>query len=102
MSPPALRGRSRLGRKMKTANIPDNYEDYKGSGVYADLLLDLTFKKAFNPDTQNKVCLIGLLNALLEGEIDEPIEDVQSRDKETNTGSNENRTTVLDLHFVDR
>ena len=86
---------------MKTTNIPDNYEDYKGSGVYADLLLDLTFKKAFNPDTQNKVCLIELLNALLEGEIDEPIKDVQSRNKEYNDGSNENRTTIFDLHCVD-
>ena len=86
---------------MKTTNVPDNYEDYRGSGVYADLLLDLTFKKAFNPDTQNKVCLIELLNALLEGEIDEPIEDVQSRDKEHNEGSNENRTTIFDLHCVD-
>ena len=86
---------------MKTTKIADNYEDYKGSGVYADLLLDVTFKKAFNPDTQNKVCLIALLNALLEGEIDEPIEDVQSRDKEYNDGSNESRTTIFDLHCVD-
>ena len=86
---------------MKTTHIPDSYEDYRGSGVYADLLLDVTFKKAFNPDTQNKVCLIALLNALLEGEIDEPIEDVQSRNKEYNDGSNENRTTIFDLHCVD-
>ena len=86
---------------MKTTKIADNYEDYKGSGVYADLLLDVTFKKAFNPDTQNKVCLIALLNALLEGEIDEPIEDVQSRDKEYSDGSNESRTTIFDLHCVD-
>ena len=86
---------------MKTTKIADNYEDYKGSGVYADLLLDVTFKKAFNPDTQNKVCLIELLNALLEGEIDEPIEDVQSRDKEYSDGSNESRTTIFDLHCVD-
>ena len=100
-SSPALRGRSRQRRKMKTTHIPDSYEDYRGSGVYADLLLDVTFKKAFNPDTQNKVCLIELLNALLEGEIDEPIEDVQSRNKEYNDGSNENRTTIFDLHCVD-
>ena len=86
---------------MKTTKIAGSYEDYKGSGVYADLLLDLTFKKAFNPDTQNKVCLIELLNALLEGEIDEPIEDVQSRNKEYSDGSNENRTTIFDLHCVD-
>ena len=66
---------------MKTTKIADNYEDYKGSGVYADLLLDLTFKKAFNPDTQNKVCLIELLNALLEGEIDEQIGRASCRER---------------------
>ena len=77
------------------------FEEYKGAGVYADLLLDRTFKKAFNPDTQNKVCLIALLNAVLEGEIASPIVDVQSRDKEFNDGSNENRTTVFDLYCID-
>ena len=77
------------------------FEEYKGAGVYADLLLDRTFKKAFNPDTQNKVCLIALLNAILEGEIASPIVDVQSRDKEFNDGSNENRTTVFDLYCID-
>ena len=61
------------------------FEEYKGAGVFADLLLDRTFKKAFNPDTQNKVCLIALLNAVLEGEIASPIVDVQSRNKETCT-----------------
>ena len=77
------------------------FEEYKGAGVFADLLLDRTFKKAFNPDTQNKVCLIALLNAVLEGEIASPIVDVQSRNKEYSDGSNENRTTVFDLHCID-
>ena len=77
------------------------YEEYKGAGVFADLLLDRTFKKAFNPDSQNKVCLIALLNAVLEGEIASPIVDVQSRNKEYSDGSNENRTTVFDLHCID-
>jgi predicted transposase/invertase (TIGR01784 family) len=77
------------------------FEEYKGAGVFADLLLDRTFKKAFNPDTQNKVCLIALLNAVLEGEIAAPIVDVQSRDKEYNDGSNENRTSIFDLHCID-
>ena len=77
------------------------YEEFKGAGVYADLLLDRTFKKAFNPDTQNKVCLMALLNAVLEGEIASPIVDVQSRDKEFNDGSNENRTTIFDLYCID-
>ena len=77
------------------------FEEYKGAGVFADLLLDRTFKKAFNPDTQNKVCLIALLNAVLEGEIASPIVDVQSRNKEYSDGSNENRTTIFDLHCID-
>ena len=77
------------------------FEEYKGAGVFADLLLDRTFKKAFNPDSQNKVCLIALLNAVLEGEIASPIVDVQSRNKEYSDGSNENRTSVFDLHCID-
>ena len=77
------------------------FEEYRGAGVFADLLLDRTFKKAFNPDSQNKVCLIALLNAVLEGEITLPIVDVQSRNKEYSDGSNENRTSVFDLHCID-
>jgi predicted transposase/invertase (TIGR01784 family) len=77
------------------------FEEYKGAGVFADLLLDRTFKKAFNPDSQNKVCLIALLNSVLEGEIASPIVDVQSRNKEYSDGSNENRTSVFDLHCID-
>ena len=85
----------------KTISEARTYEEYKGAGVFADLLTDRTFKKAFNPDTKNKVCLIALLNAVLEGEISSPIVDVQSRDKEFNNGSNENRTTVFDLYCID-
>ena len=85
----------------KTISEARTYEEYKGAGVFADLLTDRTFKKAFNPETKNKVCLIALLNAVLEGEISSPIVDVQSRDKEFNDGSNENRTTVFDLYCID-
>lgn len=53
---------------MDFENREETFDEYRGAGVYADLLLDKTFKKAFNPDTQNKICLIALLNALLEGE----------------------------------
>ena len=77
------------------------FEEFKGAGVFADLLLDRTFKKAFNPDSQNKVCLIALLNSVLEGEIASPIVDVQSRNKEYSDGSNENRTSIFDLHCID-
>lgn len=77
------------------------FEKFKGVGVYADLMLDYTFKKAFNPDTENKVCLIALLNALLEGEIDAPIRDVHSRDKEMSGNSRESRTTIFDIYCID-
>lgn len=86
---------------MNLENREETFEEYQGAGVYADLLLDRTFKKAFNPDTQNKICLIALLNALLEGEIDRPIKDVQSRDKEFSDGSNENRASIFDLYCID-
>lgn len=79
----------------------ETFEEFKGAGVYADLLLDLTFKKAFNPDTRNKICLIALLNAVLEGEISAPIRDVHSRNKEYSGGSNENRISIFDLHCID-
>ncbi len=77
------------------------YDDFRGAGVYADLLLDRTFKKAFDPDSPNKICLIELLNAVLEGEIDRPITEVQSRDKEFCEGSNDNRATIFDLYCID-
>ena len=76
--------------------MPRHYREFNNGKIW-----DRTFKKAFNPDTKNKVCLIALLNAVLEGEISSPIVDVQSRDKEFNDGSNENRTTVFDLYCID-
>ena len=78
------------------------FDTFQGAGVYADLLLDHTFKKAFDPDSPtNKKCLIALLNAVLEGELESPIRDVRSRDKEAKNGSHENRKSVFDLHCVD-
>lgn len=77
------------------------FDDFRGAGIYADLLLDRTFKKAFDPDSPNRVCLIEFLNAILEGEIDSPITDVQSRDKEFSEGSNDNRATIFDLYCID-
>ncbi len=81
---------------------PEAFEKFSGAGVYADLLLDVTFKKAFNPDSPNKACLVELLNALLEGEIESPVTDVHSRDKEIRSGSNENRTSVFDIYCIDQ
>ena len=78
------------------------YEKFRGAGVYADLLLDVTFNKAFNPDSPNKACLIELLNAVLDGELESPVTDVHSRDKEVRSGSNENRTSIFDIYCVDQ
>ncbi len=86
---------------MKFEENEKTYDDFRGAGVYADLLLDRTFKKAFDPDSPNKVCLIELLNAVLEGEIECPITKVQSRDKEFCEGSNDNRATIFDLYCID-
>lgn len=87
-------------RKEEQTSL-EPYEKFRGAGVYADLLLDVTFKKAFNPDSPNKVCLIELLNAVLDGELESPVTDVRSRDKEIRSGSNENRTSIFDIYCVD-
>ena len=89
-----------LEREKTFQSGMETFEEFKGAGVYADLLLDLTFKKAFNPDTQNKICLIALLNAVLEGEISAPIRDVHSRNKECSGGSNENRISGLSVKRI--
>jgi predicted transposase/invertase (TIGR01784 family) len=70
---------------------------------YANLMTDLTFKKAFNPDNENtKVNLINLLNDLLDSQIPNPIVDVFSQDKEINqTGSKTSKTSVVDLRCQD-
>lgn len=77
------------------------FERFKGAGVYADLMLDHTFKKAFDPDSPNGTCLILLLNALFEDEIGAPIREIRSRDKELRGRSHENRATIFDLHCID-
>ncbi len=89
---------------LPTSEAPsvEPYDSFRGAGVYADLLLDRTFKKAFDPDSPaNKKCLVALLNAVLEGELESPILDVRSRDKEIRSGSNGNRTSIFDLHCTD-
>ncbi len=70
---------------------------------YANLMTDLTFKKAFSPDNENtKVNLINLLNDLLDSQIPNPIVDVFSQDKEINqTGSKTSKTSVVDLRCQD-
>lgn len=70
---------------------------------YGNLMTDLLFKKAFNPDDDyTKVNLINLLNDILAPQLKRPIRDLRSRDKEVNrTGSGASRTSAFDLHCKD-
>lgn len=72
-------------------------------GPYANLMTDLMFKKVFNPDDDyTKKNLINLLNDVLEGQLEKPIEDVLPLDKEINaSGSRVSRTSIFDLHCRD-
>lgn len=73
------------------------------NGPYANLMTDLIFKKVFNPDdAYTKINLINFLNDILKDQIEDPIEDVFSLDKETNaSGSHASRTSIFDLHCRD-
>ncbi len=81
-------------------SIPDKYKERP----YANLMTDLIFKKVFNPDNAfTKVNLINLLNDVLAAQLESPIVDVFSLDKEQNaSGSSASRTSVFDLHCRDK
>ena len=70
---------------------------------YANLLVDLAFKKAFDPDKPiSRSNLINLLNDLLEPQLKRPIKNVWTRNVAKNlSGSKESRTAIFDLHCVD-
>ena len=72
-------------------------------GPYADLTIDLAFKKAFNPD--DKACrndLVNLLNDVLGPQLKHPIQTVHTRNVAQNfSGSAKSRTAIFDLHCAD-
>ena len=70
---------------------------------YANLLVDLTFKKAFDPDKPtSRSNLINLLNDLLEPQLKRPIKNVWTRNVAKNlSGSKASRTAIFDLHCKD-
>ena len=70
---------------------------------YANLLVDLAFKKAFDPDKPTSSSnLINLLNDLLEPQLKRPIKNVWTRNVAKNlSGSKESRTAIFDLHCRD-
>ena len=70
---------------------------------FANLLVDLAFKKAFDPDIPaSRNNLINLLNDLLEPQLKRPIKNVWTRNVAKNlSGSKESRTAIFDLHCMD-
>ena len=70
---------------------------------FANLLIDLAFKKAFDPDKPtSRNNLINLLNDLLEPQLKWPIKNVWTRNVAKNlSGSKESRTAIFDLHCKD-
>ena len=70
---------------------------------YANLLVDLAFKKAFDPDKPtSRQNLINLLNDLLGPQLKRPIVNVKTRNVAHNlSGSKVSRTAIFDLHCKD-
>ena len=70
---------------------------------YANLLIDLAFKKAFDPDKPiSRENLINLLNDLLAPQLKQKIVNVKTRNVAKNlSGSKASRTAIFDLHCED-
>ena len=70
---------------------------------FANLLVDLAFKKAFDPDKPTShENLVNLLNDLLAPQLKRPIVNVKTRNVAKNlSGSKESRTAIFDLHCQD-
>jgi len=70
---------------------------------FANLLVDLAFKKAFDPDKpSSRENLVNLLNDLLEPQLKRPIKNVWTRNVAKNlSGSKVSRTAIFDLHCKD-
>ncbi len=74
-----------------------------GHGPYANLLVDPTFKKAFDPThTESRTNLINFLNDILGPQLRSPIENLYvARESLNRSGSKESRSSILDLHCTD-
>ena len=70
---------------------------------FANLLVDLAFKKAFDPDKpSSRENLVNLLNDLLKPQLKRPIKNVWTRNVAKNlSGSKVSRTAIFDLHCKD-
>ena len=65
---------------------------------YANLLIDLAFKKAFDPDKSvSRENLVNLLNDLLAPQLKRPIVNVKTRNVAKNlSGSKKSRTAIFE------
>ncbi len=74
-----------------------------GHGPYASLLVDPTFKKAFDPThAESRTNLINFLNDILGPQLRSPIENLYvARESLNRSGSSESRSSILDLHCTD-
>ena len=70
---------------------------------YADLTVDLAFKKAFDPDKPaSHENLVHLLNDILGPQLKRPVREVHTRNVAQNfSGSAKSRTAIFDLHCAD-
>ena len=70
---------------------------------YADLTVDLAFKKAFDPDKPaSRENLVNLLNDILGPQLKRPVREVHTRNVAQNfSGSARSRTAIFDLHCAD-
>ena len=70
---------------------------------FANLLVDLAFKKAFDPDKPtSRENLVNLLNDLLAPQLKRPVKNVWTRNVAKNlSGSKASRTAIFDLHCED-
>jgi predicted transposase/invertase (TIGR01784 family) len=93
--------------KKKNVTTHKSLEDYLvkpgEQSPYANLLIDLAFKKAFDPDQPvSRENLINLLNDLLAPQLKYPIRSVKTRNVAKNlSGSKASRTAIFDLHCED-
>ena len=89
---------------MPSQNPLESYLVKDGEqGPYADLTIDLAFKKAFNPDDKaSRKDLVNLLNDVLGPQLKHPIQTVHTRNVAQNfSGSARSRTAIFDLHCAD-
>ena len=89
--------------ERKSLSLEDYLVKPGEQSPFANLLVDLAFKKAFDPDKPtSRENLVNLLNDLLAPQLKRPIKNVWTRNVAKNlSGSKASRTAIFDLHCED-